>query len=257
MQVEVWVFGEYLFGSVWCVLEFLFDLCVSWLLGCDVFEYVIYEWQEVVCDLIFQVVVIDENGMLVYFSIGFMIECVDLSQCEYFCVYKEFGGCDVLFISDLVQGKVLKKWLIQFICLIFRVGQFVGVVVVLVSLEQFVSFVNMFVIGKDGVVMIICELGQVLVCVFNLIVGIEKLLCVWQFNKLGVLGIGNYCVVLGIDGVECIIGYYYVLEIGLYFLVGELVVLVFVFYDGYWCILLVEVVGFILLFVLLYFMLCY
>ncbi|MFX8110501.1 hypothetical protein ABTK99_19550, partial [Acinetobacter baumannii] len=86
------------------VSEFLLDLRASWLAGRDVFEQVIHERQEVVRDLTFQVSVIDENGMLVYSSIGPVSDRVDLSQREHFRVHKESGGRDTLFISDPVQG---------------------------------------------------------------------------------------------------------------------------------------------------------
>ncbi|MFX8137368.1 hypothetical protein ABTL00_19265, partial [Acinetobacter baumannii] len=69
-EVEAQAFGEYSLGSTRRVSEFLLDLRASWLAGRDVFEQVIHERQEVVRDLTFQVSVIDENGMLVYSSIG-------------------------------------------------------------------------------------------------------------------------------------------------------------------------------------------
>ena len=188
---------------------------------------------EAVRDLTFQVAVIDENGMLVYSSIGPTTERLDLSQREHFRVHKESGGRDVLFISDPVQGKVSKKWSIQFTRPILRAGQFAGVVVVSVSPEQFASFANTLAIGKDGAATIIRESGQVLARVPNPTAGIEKPPRARQFNKPGALGTGNYRVVSGTDGVERIIGYHHVPEIGLYFLVGESVASVLAPYDGY------------------------
>ena len=252
-QVEAQAFGEYSLGSARRVSEFLLDLRASWLAGREVFEQVIHERQEIVRDLTFQVAVIDENGMLLYSSIGPVTDRVDLSQREHFRVHKESGGRDVLFISDPVQGKVSKKWSIQFTRPILRAGQFAGVVVVSVSPEQFASFANALAIGKDGAATIIRESGQVLARVPNPTAGIEKPPRARQFNKPGALGTGNYRVVSGTDGVERIIGYHHVPEIGLYFLVGESVASVLAPYDGYRRTSLVEAAGSTLLLALLYF----
>ena len=252
-QVEAQAFGEYSLGSVRRVSEFLLDLRASWLSGRDVFEQVIHERQEAVRDLTFQVAVIDENGMLLYSSIGPTTERVDLSQREHFRVHKESGGRDVLFISDPVQGKVSKKWSIQFTRPILRAGQFAGVVVVSVSPEQFASFANTLAIGKDGAATIIRESGQILARVPNPTAGIEKPPRRRQFNKPGALETGSYRVVSGTDGVERIIGYRHVPEIGLYFLVGESVASVLAPYDGYRRTALVEAAASTLLLALLYF----
>jgi PAS domain S-box-containing protein len=252
-QVEARAFGEYSLGSVRRVSEFLLDLRASWLAGREVFEHVIRERQETVRDLTFQVSVIDENGMLLYSSIGPTTERVDLSQREHFRVHKDSGGRDVLFISDPVQGKVSKKWSIQFTRPILRAGQFAGVVVVSVSPEQFASFANTLAVGKDGAATIIRESGQVLARVPNPTAGIEKPPRRRQFNQPGALETGSYRVVSGTDGVERIIGYHHVPEIGLYFLVGESVASVLAPYDGYRRTALVEAAASTLLLALLYF----
>lgn len=252
-RVEARAFGEYSLGSVRRVSEFLLDLRASWLAGREVFEHVIRERQETVRDLTFQVSVIDENGMLLYSSIGPTTERVDLSQREHFRVHKDSGGRDVLFISDPVQGKVSKKWSIQFTRPILRAGQFAGVVVVSVSPEQFASFANTLAVGKDGAATIIRESGQVLARVPNPTAGIEKPPRRRQFNQPGALETGSYRVVSGTDGVERIIGYHHVPEIGLYFLVGESVASVLAPYDGYRRTALVEAAASTLLLALLYF----
>ncbi|MRS97260.1 EAL domain-containing protein [Ralstonia pickettii] len=252
-QVEAQAFGEYSLGSARRVSEFLLDLRASWLAGREVFEQVIHERQEVVRDLTFQVAVIDENGMLLYSSIGPVTDRLDLSQREHFRVHKESGGRDVLFISDPVQGKVSKKWSIQFTRPILKGGQFAGVVVVSVSPEQFASFANTLAVGKDGAATIIRESGQVLARVPNPTAGIEKPPRRRQFNRPGALETGSYRVVSGTDGVERIIGYHHVPEIGLYFLVGESVASVMAPYDSYRRTALVEAAASTLLLALLYF----
>ncbi|WP_254659146.1 bifunctional diguanylate cyclase/phosphodiesterase [Ralstonia pickettii] len=252
-QVEAQAFGEYSLGSARRVSEFLLDLRASWLAGREVFEQVIHERQEVVRDLTFQVAVIDENGMLLYSSIGPVTDRLDLSQREHFRVHKESGGRDVLFISDPVQGKVSKKWSIQFTRPILKAGQFAGVVVVSVSPEQFASFANTLAVGKDGAATIIRESGQVLARVPNPTAGIEKPPRRRQFNRPGALETGSYRVVSGTDGVERIIGYHHVPEIGLYFLVGESVASVMAPYDSYRRTALVEAAASTLLLALLYF----
>ncbi|CAJ0858098.1 hypothetical protein R20233_00560 [Ralstonia sp. LMG 32965] len=256
-QVEAQAFGEYSLGSARRVSEFLLDLRASWLAGHEVFEQVIRERQEIVRDLTFQVAVIDESGMLLYSSIGPVTDRIDLSQREHFRVHKESGGRDVLFISDPVQGKVSKKWSIQFTRPILKAGQFAGVVVVSVSPEQFASFANTLAIGKDGAATIIRESGQILARVPNPTAGIEKPPRRRQFNQPGALETGSYRVVSGTDGVERIIGYHHVPEIGLYFLVGESVASVLAPYDGYRRTALVEAAASTLLLALLYFTLRY
>ncbi|WP_104656097.1 bifunctional diguanylate cyclase/phosphodiesterase [Ralstonia insidiosa] len=220
-EVEAQAFGEYSLGSTRRVSEFLLDLRASWLAGREVFEQVIHERQEVVRDLTFQVAVIDENGMLVYSSIGPVTDRVDLSQREHFRVHKASGGRDTLFISDPVQGKVSKKWSIQFTRPILKAGRFAGVVVVSVSPEQFAGFANTLTVGKDGVATIIKDSGLIIARVPNPTVGMEKPPRKRQFNQPGAPETGSYRVVSGTDGIERIIGYHHVPEIGLYFLVGE------------------------------------
>lgn len=252
-EVQAQAFGEYSLGSARRVSEFLLDLRASWLSGREVFEQVIHERQEVVRDLTFQVAVIDENGMLLYSSIGPVTERIDLSQRAHFRVHKEAAGSDALFISDPVQGKVSKKWSIQFTRPILKAGRFAGVVVVSVSPEQFASFANTLTIGKDGVATIIRDTGQIIARVPNPTVGIEKPPRRRQFNEPGAPETGSYRVVSGTDGVERIIGYHHVSEIGLFFLVGESVASVMAPYDGYRRTALIEAAASTLLLALLYF----
>jgi len=252
-QVEAQAFGEYSLGSARRVSEFLLDLRASWLAGREVFEQVIRERQEIVRDLTFQAAVIDENGLLLYSSIGPVTERIDLSQRKHFRVHKESGGRDVLFISDPVQGKVSNKWSIQFTRPILKAGQFAGVVVVSVSPEQFASFANTLAVGKDGVATIIRESGQIIARVPNPTVGIEKPPRSRQFNRPGAPETGSYRVVSGTDGVERIVGYHHVPEIGFYFLVGESVASVLAPYESYRHTALVEAAASTLLLALLYF----
>ncbi|MCO5400544.1 EAL domain-containing protein [Ralstonia soli] len=252
-EVEARAFGEYSLGSARRVSEFLLDLRASWLAGREVFEQVIHERQEVVRDLTFQVAVIDENGMLVYSSIDPVTQRLDLSQREHFRVHKESGGRDVLFISDPVQGKVSKKWSIQFTRPILKAGQFAGVVVVSVSPEQFASFANTLTVGRDGVATIIKDSGQIVARVPNPTAGIEKPPRRRQFNEAGAPETGSYRVVSGTDGVDRILGYHHVPEIGMFFLVGESVASVMAPYDSYRHTTLVEAAASTLLIALLYF----
>lgn len=252
-EVEAQAFGQYSLGSARRVSEFLLDLRASWLSGREVFEQVIHERQEVVRDLTFQVAVIDENGMLLYSSIDPVTQRIDLSQREHFRVHKESGGRDALFISDPVQGKVSKKWSIQFTRPILKAGRFAGVVVVSVSPEQFASFANTITIGKDGVATIVKDSGQVLARVPNPTAGIEKPPRQRRFNEPDAPETGSYRVVSGTDGVERILGYHHVSEIGMYFLVGESVASVMAPYDSYRHTALIEAAASTLLIALLYF----
>jgi len=252
-EVEAQAFGEYSLGSTRRVSEFLLDLRASWLSGRAVFEQVIHERQEVVRDLTFQVAVIDENGLLVYSSIGPVTERLDLSQREHFRVHKDSGGRDVLFISDPVQGKVSKKWSIQFTRPILKAGRFAGVVVVSVSPEQFAGFANTLAVGKDGVATIIKGSGKIIARVPDPTAGIEKPPRRRQFNQPGALETGSYRVVSGTDGIERIIGYHHVPEIGLYFLVGESVASVLEPFGTYQHTVVIGAFASTLLIVLLYF----
>ncbi|WP_296227832.1 bifunctional diguanylate cyclase/phosphodiesterase [Ralstonia sp. UBA689] len=251
-QLEAQAFGEYSLGSARRLSEFLLDLRTSWLAGREVFKRVIHERQDVVRDLTFQVAVIDKDGLLLYSSIAPVTERVDLSQREHFRVHKEAGGRDSLFISDPVQGKVSKKWSIQFTRPILDAGRFAGVMVVSVSPEQFASFSNSLAIGKDGAATIIKESGQVIARVPNPDMGIEKPPRVRHFNQAGSPESGSYRVISGTDGVERIVGYHHVPEIGLYFLIGESVASVLAPYQSYRQTALAEAVASTLLIALLY-----
>lgn len=251
-RLEAQAFGEYSLGSTRRLSEFLLDLRASWLAGRDAFDRVIHERQDVVRDLTFQVAVIDADGRLLYTSIGPVTESVDLSQREHFRVHKASGGRDVLYISDPVQGKISKKWAIQFTRPILKDGQFAGVMVVSVSPEQFASFANTLTIGKDGAATIIKESGQVVARVPNPGMGIEKPPRKRQFNEPGAPDSGSYRVVSGTDGVERIIGYRHVREIGLYFLVGESTASILASYQSYRRTALAEAGALTLAIVLLY-----
>lgn len=251
-EVEAQAFGEYSLGSARRVSEFLLDLRASWLSGHEVFEQVIHERQEVVRDLTFQVAVIDENGMLLYSSIEPVTQRIDLSHREHFRVHKESGGRDTLFISDPVQGKVSKKWSIQFTRPILKAGRFAGVVVVSVSPEQFASFANTLTVGRDGVATIVKDSGQVIARVPDPSAGIEKPPRRRPFNEPGAPETGSYRVVSGTDGVDRILGYHHVPEIGMFFLVGESVASVMAPYDSYRHTALVEAAASTLLVALLY-----
>lgn len=251
-QLEAQSFGEYSLGSARRLSEFLLDLRASWLAGREVFERVIHERQDVVRDLTFQVAVIDKDGLLLYSSIEPIKERVDLSQREHFRVHKNSGGRDVLFISDPVQGKVSKKWSIQFTRPILDAGRFAGVMVVSVSPEQFAGFANTLTVGKDGVATIIKESGQILARVPNLTAGIERPPRRRVFNQPGALETGSYRVISGTDGVARIMGYHHMPEIGLYFLVGESLASVLEPYETYRRTAMIGAAASTLLIVLLY-----
>ena len=251
-RLEAQAFGEYSLGSARRLSEFLLDLRASWLAGRDVFERVIRERQDVVRDLTFQVAVIDANGLLVYTSIDPVTDHLDLSQREHFRVHKDAPGRDALFISDPVQGKVSKKWSIQFTRPILQDGKFAGVMVVSVTPDQFASFANTLTIGKDGAASIIKESGQVIARVPNLTAGISQAPRTRRFDQPGAPQSGSYRVVSGTDGIDRIIGYHHVPEIALYFLVGESVASVLAPYQRYRRIALAEAAGSTLLIALLY-----
>jgi diguanylate cyclase (GGDEF)-like protein/PAS domain S-box-containing protein len=251
-RLEAQAFGQYSLGSTRRLSEFLLDLRASWLAGRDVFERVIHEREEAVRDLTSQVAVIDANGLLLYSSIGPVSQPVDLSEREHFRVHKASGGRDVLFISDPVQGKVSKKWSIQFTRPILKDGQFAGVMVVSVSPEQFASFANTLTVGTNGVASIIKESGQVIARMPDPTAGIDSPPRKRRFNEPGAQDSGNYRTVSGTDGVERLLGYHHVPEIGLYFLVGESIASILAPYEAYRRTALAGAIGSTLLMALLY-----
>jgi diguanylate cyclase (GGDEF)-like protein/PAS domain S-box-containing protein len=251
--VEAQAFGEYAHASTRRLSEFLLDLRASWLAGRTIFEQVIHERQDVVQDLSFQVAVIDKDGRLAYSSIAPVTEVVDLSQREHFRVHKVSGGRDVLFISDPIQGKVSKKWSIQFTRPILKAGGFDGVIVVSVSPEQFASFAGKLKMSEGDTATIVKESGQIIARVPDGISSLGKPLRNRPFSRSEAPLSGNYRVVAQTDGVERIFGYYRIPEIGLTFTVGESVVSVLSPYQTYWHTALAEAIASTLLIALLHF----
>lgn len=89
-------------------------------------------------EAIFQISVIDSQGMLIYSSLDAVPKVpMDLSDRDHFRIHRERGS-DALFISKPVQGRVSGRWSVQFTRPILdQQGKFAGVMVLSVSPEYF------------------------------------------------------------------------------------------------------------------------
>ncbi len=112
-------------------------------------------------DLIIQLSIMNDRGILIYNSLEMPVKPMDLSDREHFRVHRDSSE-DLLFISKPVKGRVSNKWSIQFTRkLLDQNGNFSGVVVLSVDPEYFRNFYRTIDIGKQGVVTLLGSDGVI------------------------------------------------------------------------------------------------
>lgn len=162
-------------------------------------------------DLLFQVAVIGQDGVLVYSNLQAAQERVDLSDREHFRVHLEQSG-DFLFISKPLLGRVSKKWSIQFTRKIYdNSGRPSGVIVLSVDPYYFGRFAETAALG-DGDAMTLIKTDRT---ILSRVVGQTY----YDENSLGLQveprsymadsapDVGVYETKSSVDGVARIVGY--------------------------------------------------
>ncbi|HEY0848261.1 MAG TPA: diguanylate cyclase [Noviherbaspirillum sp.] len=113
-------------------------------------------------EVIFQIAVIDRNGILVYSSLEHPAKPVDLSDREHFRIHR-LRSTDELFISKPLLGRVSNRWSIQFTRAIYdKDDRFAGVLVLSVSPEYFYRFYRSIALPQDSVIKLLRGGGEVL-----------------------------------------------------------------------------------------------
>lgn len=114
----------------------------------------IAEVQSTVSDLVLQVAIADETGIVVASDLGPITARFDVSDREHFRVHE--GGGDRLFISKPILGRVSQKWSIQFVRPLRKAGGgFGGIIVLSVDPSFFSTFYKSMDLGEGSLITMI------------------------------------------------------------------------------------------------------
>lgn len=147
---QAWVFAQYASANVKRLNEALLDLRGDWKGDTAQFADLVRHRQGIIDDLLFQVAIIDKDGILLFSNLGRPTERTDLSARAHFLAHKLAPDKDALFISNPVKGKVSGKWSLQFTRPLLKDGRFDGVIVISVSPELFSDFARQFANGDSS-----------------------------------------------------------------------------------------------------------
>ena len=103
-SVQAHVFAEYSRSTLKRINEFILDFRSRWKGDWKSFAEEVKRRQENIDDLVFQVAVIDTQGILAYSNLAKPTDRTDLSQREHFRVHKDTGTLDRLFVSRPLKG---------------------------------------------------------------------------------------------------------------------------------------------------------
>jgi len=219
--VQAHVFAEYSRSTVKRVNEFMLDARTAWTGDWAAFADLVRHRQENIDDITFQVAVIDPDGILLFSNLAKPTDRTDLSQREHFRVHRDAPETDRLFISRPLKGKVSGKWSIQFTRPMFRDGKFAGVLVVSVSPESFANFAEKLLTGKDSVLTLVRDTGEIMARYPQLESSLGQVLSNRPFLAPRGPISGNFRQVAAVDGKDRIYGYYKIPDYGASFVVGE------------------------------------
>ncbi|WP_295534985.1 EAL domain-containing protein [uncultured Pseudacidovorax sp.] len=126
-------------------------------------EYVQRQQQHLARSVVFQVAVIDADGLLAFSSSDPEAAPIDLSDRQHFKVHREPGATDVLFISRPVLGRVTRRWTIQLTRrLTDASGRFAGVMVLSVPSDYFTRFSRAIELGSNSAVAVVRPNGNLI-----------------------------------------------------------------------------------------------
>ncbi|MDD2729073.1 ATP-binding protein [Malikia sp.] len=156
------IFSEYSLSTIKRLNSFILDAREEWHGDWAKFaEYVQYH-QNMIDDLVFQVAVIDSQGMMRFSSLSKPQAVVDLSQREHFRVHADAPAKDRLFISKPLMGKVSRKWTIQLTRPILKQGTFDGVLVLSIAPEFFSQFSEQLFSQNQSQLKVIRNSGEIM-----------------------------------------------------------------------------------------------
>jgi diguanylate cyclase (GGDEF)-like protein len=141
----------------------LIGLRANWIRNRSDFNEIVRRFTPMMRDnIIFQVSVVNSRGDLVFTSSDAQAPSVNLMDREHISVHTKRIQ-DSLFISKPVQGRVSRKWGIQFTRPIYTLdGKFEGVIVASVDPAYFSRFYHQIDLGKDASVSLALTNGTIL-----------------------------------------------------------------------------------------------
>jgi signal transduction histidine kinase len=219
--IQAQVFAEYSRSTLKRINEFILNARTEWTGDWQSFSAYIKRAQENVDDLVFQVAIIDRDGIMAFSNLAKPSDRVDLSEREHFRVHKEASQSDRLFISRPLKGKVSGKWSIQVTRPILKNGQFNGVIVVSVSPDQFAAFAEKLGLTKGNVMTIVRNSGEIMARYPRNEKGLGIVLRDRPYLGEQPVLSGNYLQASSVDGEERIWGFSTLPEYGMAFVVGE------------------------------------
>ena len=205
--IQTQVFAEYTRSTLKRINEFILNARTEWTGDWQSFSAHVKRAQENIDDLVFQVAIIDRDGILAFSNLAKPNDRVDLSEREHFRVHKEVPQNDRLFISRPLKGKVSGKWSIQVTRPIFRNGQFNGVFVVSVSPDQFAAFAEKLSLIKGNVMTIVRNTGEIMARYPGNEAGLGVVLQDRPYLGSNAQSSGNYRLTSKVDGEDRVWGF--------------------------------------------------
>jgi signal transduction histidine kinase len=221
--IQAQVFAEYSRSTIKRINEFLLNTRSEWNGDWQAFSTHIKRAQENIDDIVFQVAVIDRDGLLAFSNLAKPADRTDLSEREHFRVHKEAEGADRLFISKPLKGKVSGKWSIQLTRPILDAGRFNGVLVVSVSPDQFAAFAEKLGVSRNNVMTIVRKTGEIMSRYPRDEKGLGVILSDRPFLGSDAPLSGNYRQLSKVDERDRIWGFSTLPEYGMSFVMGEAV----------------------------------
>ena len=193
-------FSEHTESALQRVDYVLFELRKTWLRQPEALAKAIEEHEALLGDTVFQIAIIDTNGMLVYSSLG--APRMDLADREHFKVHAQGSHADHLFVSRPVKGRLSGKWSIQMTRPILNQGRFAGVIVLSVDPSYFVRFYQKMDLGTHGTVSMVRDTGEIMARSPEQEKYIGKIIDTTPYSAPGVALSGNFNRTAQTDGLE-------------------------------------------------------
>jgi signal transduction histidine kinase len=231
--IQAQVFSEYSRSTIKRINEFLLNTRSEWTGDWQAFSSIVKRSQENIDDIIFQVAVIDRDGLMAFSNLAKPTDRTDLSEREHFRVHKEADGADRLFISKPLKGKVSGKWSIQLTRPIIDAGRFNGVLVVSVSPDQFAAFAEKLGVSRSNAMAIVRNTGEIMSRYPLDEKGLGVILSDRPFLGNDAPLKGNYRQISKVDEQDRIWGFSTLPEYGMSFVMGEAVTDVLAPYESH------------------------